>query len=94
MGLPKDNEVGYREGSPLTHASKLKGNLLIIHGTGDDNVHYQNFEMLANELIKNNKLFSMLSYPMRDHNISQRENTTLHMRRSMEEFWKKNLMTQ
>jgi dipeptidyl-peptidase 4 len=91
MGLPSDNVEGYREGSPVTHASKLKGNLMIIHGTADDNVHYQNFELLANELIKNNKLFSMLSYPMRDHGISQRENTTLHMRRSMEKFWKDNL---
>jgi dipeptidyl-peptidase-4 len=91
MGLPSDNVEGYREGSPVTHASKLKGNLMIIHGTADDNVHYQNFELLANELIKNNKLFSMLSYPMRDHGINQRENTTLHMRRSMEKFWKDNL---
>ncbi len=91
MGLPSDNVEGYREGSPVTHASKLKGNLMIIHGTADDNVHYQNFEILANELIKNNKLFSMMSYPMRDHSIYQRENTTLHMRRSMEKFWKDNL---
>ena len=91
MGLPSDNLEGYREGSPVTHAGKLKGNLMIIHGTADDNVHYQNFELLANELIKNNKLFSMLSYPMRDHGINQRENTTLHMRRSMEKFWKDNL---
>lgn len=91
MGLPSDNAEGYREGSPVTHAGKLKGNLMIIHGTADDNVHYQNFEILVNELIKNNKLFSMLSYPMRDHGISQRENTTLHMRRSMEKFWKDNL---
>jgi dipeptidyl-peptidase 4 len=91
MGLPSDNVEGYREGSPVTHASKLKGNLMIIHGTADDNVHYQNFELLANELIKHNKLFSMLSYPMRDHGINQRENTTLHMRRSMEKFWKDNL---
>jgi dipeptidyl-peptidase-4 len=91
MGLPSDNVGGYREGSPVTHAGKLKGNLMIIHGTADDNVHYQNFELLANELIKNNKLFSMLSYPMRDHGINQRENTTLHMRRSMEKFWKDNL---
>lgn len=91
MGLPSDNVEGYREGSPVTHASKLKGNLMIIHGTADDNVHYQSFELLANELIKHNKLFSMLSYPMRDHSISQRENTTLHMRRSMEKFWKDNL---
>ena len=91
MGLPNDNVEGYREGSPLTHAKKLEGNLMIIHGTADDNVHYQNFEMLANELIKYNKLFTMMSYPMRDHGISQRENTTLHMRRTMEKFWKTNL---
>jgi dipeptidyl-peptidase 4 len=91
MGLPNDNVAGYRDGSPLTHAGKLEGNLMIIHGTGDDNVHYQNFEMLTNELIKNNKLFTMLSYPMRDHGISQGKNTTLHMRRSMEKFWKDNL---
>lgn len=91
MGLPNDNIAGYRDGSPLTHAGKLQGNLMIIHGTGDDNVHYQNFEMLVNELIKNNKLFTMLSYPMRDHGISQGKNTTLHMRRSMEKFWKDNL---
>ncbi|AEI50569.1 S9 family peptidase [Runella slithyformis] len=91
MGLPSDNAEGYREGSPVTHSGKLKGNLMIIHGTADDNVHYQNFELLVNELIKNNKLFSMLSYPMRDHGINQRENTTLHMRRSMEKFWKDNL---
>lgn len=91
MGLPQDNVAGYRDGSPLTHASKLEGNLLIMHGTGDDNVHYQNFEMLVNELIKHNKLFSMMSYPMRDHGINQRENTTLQMRRTMEKFWKENL---
>jgi len=91
MGLPNDNVYGYREGSPLTHASKLQGNLMIIHGTGDDNVHYQNFEMLVNELVKNNKLFTMMSYPMRDHGINQGKNTTLHMRRTMELFWKNNL---
>ncbi len=91
MGLPNDNVAGYRDGSPLTHAGKLNGNLMIIHGTGDDNVHYQNFEMLANELIKNNKIFSMMSYPMRDHGINQGVNTTLHLRRTMEQYWKKNL---
>jgi dipeptidyl-peptidase-4 len=91
MGLPSDNPIGYKEGSPLTHAGKLTGNLMIIHGTADDNVHYQSFEKLANELIKNNKLFTMMSYPMRDHSISQRENTIIHMRRTMEQFWKNNL---
>ncbi len=91
MGLPDDNKYGYKEGSPLTHAGKLQGKLMIIHGTGDDNVHYQNFEMMVNELIKNNKLFSMMSYPMRDHGIWQGVNTTLHLRRTMEQFWKLNL---
>lgn len=91
MGLPGDNAYGYREGSPITHAKNLKGKLMIMHGTGDDNVHYQNFEMLVNELIKHNKLFSMMSYPMRDHGIYQGVNTTLQMRRTMEDFWKKNL---
>lgn len=91
MGLPDDNEEGYYNGSPINHASKLEGNLMIIHGTADDNVHYQNFEMLVDELIKHNKLFSMMSYPMRTHGISERANTPLHLRRTMEDFWKKNL---
>lgn len=91
MGLPDDNQEGYHNGSPINHAFKLDGNLMIIHGTGDDNVHYQSFEMLANELIKHNKLFNMMSYPMRTHGISERENTALHLRRTMEYFWKNNL---
>ena len=91
MGLPDDNKEGYYNGSPINHASKLDGNLMIIHGTGDDNVHYQSFEMLVDRLIKHNKLFSMMSYPMRTHGISERENTTLHLRRTMEDYWKKNL---
>lgn len=91
MGLPKDNAEGYFDGSPINHAYKLEGNLMIIHGTGDDNVHYQSFEMLANELIKHNKLFSMMSYPMRTHSLKERENTSLHLRRTMEKFWTNNL---
>jgi len=91
MGLPNKNKKGYHDGSPINHASKLEGNLMIIHGTGDDNVHYQSFEMLTNELIKHNKLFSMMSYPMRTHGISEGENTSLHLRRTMENFWKNNL---
>jgi dipeptidyl-peptidase-4 len=92
MGLPVDNSDGYYDGSPINHASKFEGNLMIIHGTGDDNVHYQSFEMLVDELIKHNKLFSMMSYPMRSHSLSERENTSLHLRRVMEDFWKKNLL--
>jgi dipeptidyl-peptidase-4 len=91
MGLPDSNVKGFRDGSPITYAKNLQGNLLIIHGTGDDNVHYQNFEMMVNELIKHNKLFSMMSYPNRTHSINEGENTTLHLRRTMEKFWLNNL---
>jgi dipeptidyl-peptidase 4 len=91
MGLLNDNKDGYRDGSPINFAKNLKGNLMIIHGTGDDNVHYQSFEMLVNELIKYNKLFYMMSYPMRSHGIYERENTSYHLRETMEKFWKSNL---
>jgi len=91
MGLPDKNKKGYREGSPISHASKLEGKLLLIHGTADDNVHYQSFEMLVDELIKEDKLFDMFSYPMRTHAIRERENTSLHLRRTMARYWLENL---
>lgn len=91
MGLLVDNRDGYRDGSPINFAKNLKGNLMIIHGTADDNVHYQSFEMLVNELISCNKIFSMMSYPMRSHGINERENTSYHLRETMEKFWKSNL---
>ncbi len=91
MGLLEDNPSGYFEGSPINHAENLEGNLLIMHGTADDNVHYQSFEMLADRLIQHNKLFSMMVYPMRAHGINERENTSLHLRRTMEKFWMENL---
>jgi dipeptidyl-peptidase-4 len=91
MGMPDDNSEGYYEGSPINHASKLEGNLLLIHGTADDNVHYQSFEMLVDELIKLNKMFDMFSYPMRTHAISERENTSLHLRETMARYWLENL---
>ncbi|MCD6346832.1 MAG: S9 family peptidase [Bacteroidales bacterium] len=91
MGLPSTNPEGYRDGSPINHAQNLEGNLLIIHGTGDDNVHYQSTEWLVNRLVKYGKIFYQLSYPMRTHSISERENTSLHLRLEMEDLWKKNL---
>lgn len=91
MSTPQDNPEGYHDGSPINHACNLQGNLLIIHGTGDDNVHYQSFEMLTNELVKQNKLFSQMSYPMRSHGIYERENTSYHLRQTMEKFWLNNL---
>jgi dipeptidyl-peptidase-4 len=79
MGMPADNEAGYRDGSPINFAQNLAGNLLIIHGTGDDNVHYQNAEALADRLIGLNKPFSMMAYPNRTHGISEGATTRLHL---------------
>jgi len=79
MGLPQENREDFVKGSPITYAKNLKGNLLYIHGTGDDNVHYANAEMLVNELIKHNKQFQLMSYPNRTHGISEGEGTTLHL---------------
>jgi dipeptidyl-peptidase-4 len=91
MNLPENNEFGYRDGSPITYAHNLQGNLLLIHGTADDNCHYQNCEMLADELIKHNKMFSMMTYPMRTHSIRERENSSRHLRETLVQFFLKNL---
>lgn len=91
MNTPQNNPDGYRKGSPISYASGLQGNLLLIHGTGDDNVHYQNCERLVNELIRHGKIFSQLSYPMRTHSIHEGEGTTFHLRKSMADYFLKNL---
>ena len=69
MGLPDDNADNYRDGSPVTHVKNLQGNLLIYHGTQDDNCHYQSFENLVNELIKHNKMFTAVPYTGGTHSI-------------------------
>ncbi len=91
MGLPSGNPEGFKNGSPITHASGLQGKLLLIHGTADDNVHYQSCEMLVDELIMLDKQFDMMAYPMRTHSIRERENTSLHLRRTMARYWNENL---
>jgi dipeptidyl-peptidase-4 len=79
MGLPQDNAEGYRVGSPINFAEGLKGRLLIIHGSGDDNVHYQGTEKLVNRLVSLGKPFDLMVYPNRTHSISEGEGTTLHV---------------
>ena len=79
MGLPQENKQDFINGSPITYAKNLQGHLLYIHGTGDDNVHYQNAEMLINELVKYNKQFQLMSYPNRTHSISEGEGTFKHL---------------
>jgi dipeptidyl-peptidase-4 len=90
MGLPQDNPQDYIECSAVTHAKNLQGNLLLIHGTGDDNVHYQNSEVLINELVKHNKQFTMMAYPNRTHGIREGKNTYAHLYNMMLNFLTKN----
>jgi dipeptidyl-peptidase 4 len=91
MGLPNDNPSGYRQGSPIHFAKNLTGNLLLVHGTGDDNCHYQTTELLIDELIKHNKQFSMMAYPNRTHSIREGTNTTLHLRHLMTDYLRRML---
>jgi dipeptidyl-peptidase-4 len=91
MGLPKDNKENYIKTSPIIYASNLRGRLLLVHGTGDDNVHYQNTEMLIDALIKAGKPFDMMAYPNRTHAISEGEGTTMHLRNLLTRYLKTHL---
>lgn len=90
MGLPQENKEDFVLGSPINNVKGLKGNLLYIHGTGDDNVHYSNAEVLINELVKYNKQFQFMAYPNRTHSISEGAGTSLHLITLYTEFLKKN----
>jgi dipeptidyl-peptidase 4 len=90
MGLPQENREDFVKGSPINNVKGLQGKLLYIHGTGDDNVHYDNAEMLLNELIKYNKQFEFMAYPNRTHNISEGTGTSLHLATLYTNFLKKN----
>ena len=79
MGLPQDNEAGYKLGSPINFADGLKGKLLIVHGSGDDNVHFQGTERLVNRLVELGKPFDFMAYPNRTHAIAEGPGTTLHV---------------
>ena len=79
MGLPGPNSEDYKNGSPITFARGLKGNLLLVHGTGDDNVHYQGVEKLMEVLVAENKPFSLMAYPNRSHSISEGKGTSRHL---------------
>lgn len=77
-GLPQQNGAGYDKGSPLTYVNQLQGSLLLVHGSGDDNVHYQNSQVLINSLVAANKSFDMMEYPNRNHGIFG-GNTRVHL---------------
>ena len=79
MGLPDENMDDYLNGAAITHAKNLKGHLLLVHGTMDDNVHFQNAEALVNELVKHNKQFQYMAYPGRSHSLREGEGTFRHL---------------
>ncbi len=91
MGLPGDNPDAYLQGSALNFAHQLQGNLLLVHGTGDDNCHYQGTESLINELVRLNKPFTMMAYPNRAHSIGEGAGTTRHLRELLTRYLTENL---
>ncbi|MFY9307852.1 MAG: S9 family peptidase [Bacteroidia bacterium] len=90
MSLPQENASGYDDNSPINHVSKLKGKYLLIHGSGDDNVHYQNTMEMINALVNANKQFDLGIYPDKNHSIAG-GNTRLHLYTRMTEFILNNL---
>ena len=91
-GNPNTDPESYDNTSPISFAKDLQGKLLLIHGTGDDNVHYQGSERLINELVKHNKQFEFFSYPNRSHSLREGKGTTLHYHTMMANFFEKHLL--
>ncbi|MGB9255113.1 MAG: DPP IV N-terminal domain-containing protein, partial [Candidatus Korobacteraceae bacterium] len=79
MGLPEQNAKGYHDGSAINFAQDLNGKLLVVHGSGDDNVHFQGTELLINRLVELGKPFDMMDYPNRTHSISEGPGTSYHI---------------
>ena len=90
LKTPQENPEGYARTSMVKRAGELHGRLLIVHGSYDDNVHPQNMFAFTDALIKSGKLFDLMIYPMRGHGISDPA-ATLHLYRTMTDFWKRNL---
>lgn len=95
-GLLDDYADGYTESSPISHAKNLEGELLLVHGTGDDNVHYQGSERLINELVRLNKPFRFMAYPNRSHAVIDKEGegTELHLGTMRARFFDEHLKPQ
>ncbi len=91
-GLISENREGYDRGSPLSYVDGMRGNLLLIHGSGDDNVHYQNSQMLINALVAAGRPFEMMEYPNRTHCICQGKGTQAHLFELVTRFLDRTLM--
>ncbi len=85
-GDPRQFPEVYRQCSPITFAANLKAALLLVHGTGDDNVHYQNSERLVDALVAHGRRFEMLAYPNRTHAIRERDGTRAHLYDALADF--------
>ena len=92
MQTPQENASGYDDNSPINYADKLEGNYLLVHGTGDDNVHAQNSMRMINALVEANKPFDLAMYPDRAHGIRKGKNTRLHLYHKMTNFIAQHLM--
>jgi len=90
LRTPQDNAKGYDDNSPINFTDKMKGKYLLIHGTADDNVHFQNSAEMVNALIKSNVQFQSFYYPNRNHGIYG-GNSRMHIYKMMADFWKNNL---
>jgi dipeptidyl-peptidase 4 len=91
MGLPEENASGYKAGSPINFAEGLQGKLLLVHGSGDDNVHYQGTELLVNRLIELDKPFDFMTYPGRTHMIVEGPGTADHLYRLLARYLEEHL---
>jgi dipeptidyl-peptidase-4 len=91
MGIPARNADGYKSASAINFADRLAGSLLIVHGSGDDNVHYQASELLVNRLIELGKPFEFMTYPSRTHSISEGPGTQLHLFRLLTRYLQEHL---
>jgi dipeptidyl-peptidase-4 len=91
MGLPDKNADGYKSGSAIHFAEGLRGKLLIVHGSGDDNVHFQGTERLENRLIELGKPFDFMEYPNRTHAIAEGKGTSLHVHSLIARYFEEHL---
>ncbi len=90
MGLPEDNEAGYDSSSVFSYVDRFKGKLLVMHGTGDDNVHAQNTTQLIEEFVKKDKSLDVFLYPNRPHSMSG-GNARKHLFRKLIQYFENNL---
>jgi dipeptidyl-peptidase-4 len=93
VGLPATDSAAYHDASGVNYVNGLKGDLLVVHGTGDDNVHFQGTEQLVNALVKAGKPFTVMGYPNRSHGIFEGEGTTAHLYNLLTRYLNEHLLT-